>query len=352
MTDDARHPPMETVRRMATAVGVPMMLALAGCGGSASVDELLPVFQTGLARVADDAGGDAGDTVTGVDGWQFSAAELRHVSADRPPAEGGAVSAILNLQRQLETLGVDLLVVPVPPKAIVFPEKVAADIAIPIPVPRLDPEHEALYERLRAQCVDVLDLTRLFIRERFHPEGPLYCRTDSHWSGTGCIVAASAIAEEVLGRSWFDDLDTERFGFVWYSTTVTGNLLEHDGTEPTAREELRLRAIVRNTADGPKPPPPDPTSPIVLLGDSHTLVFHAGADLHATGAGLPEQLAFAIGVPVDLVAARSSAAALTALAARVKADDDYWSHKRLVIWCFSAGEFSTSDDYPFVPLSR
>ena len=46
----------------------------------------------------------------------------------------------------------------------------------------------------------------------------------------------------------------------------------------------------------------------MLLGDSHNLVFHAGDDMLASGAGLPDQLALELGFPVDLVAVRGSGA--------------------------------------------
>ena len=54
------------------------------------------------------------------------------------------------------------------------------------------------------------------------------------------------------------------------------------------------------------PVTPDPNSPIVLLGDSHNLVFHEGDDMHARGAGLPDQLALELGLPLDVVAVRNS----------------------------------------------
>ena len=274
---------------------------------------------------------------------------------------------------------------PVPPKAVVFPEKVSGALTIPIPVPRLDPALEETYDRLRADGVDVLDLTDLFIRERFHAEGPLYCRTDTHWSGSGCTTAAAAIAAEVRARPWYAALATESFGASWYSTSISGDLtgpggasfqagsesgqtgagggdltgpggasfqaesengetgagvsgdLASPGGAPAGREELRLRGVVRPTSRGPTPVAPDPESPILLLGDSHALVFHAGGDLHAAGAGLPDQLAFELGVPVDLAAAPGPAAApFEVLRARVRADPGYWSRKRLVIWCFAA----------------
>ena len=182
-------------------------LLIAGCGGR-DIDELIGPFRTELARLASDA--DTADRigVTGLDGWVFFGPELRHlslgrfwgpdataVSRSRRAEDADPLPAIQDFKRQLDDLGVELLLVPVPPKAVIFPEKVSGAVTIPIPVPRLDPAHQQFYEQLRTDGVDVLDLTDLFIAERFHPDGPLYCRTDTHWSGTGCTVAAAAIAD-------------------------------------------------------------------------------------------------------------------------------------------------------------
>jgi alginate O-acetyltransferase complex protein AlgJ len=259
--------------------------------------------------------------------------------------------AIQDFKQQLDRLGIELLLVPVPPKATIYPDKVSEALTIPIPVPRLDPAHQAFYDRLRADGLEVLDLTDLFIRERFHPEGALYCRTDTHWSGTGCTVAATAIADRVKSRPWYDELATERFGAAWYTTSITGDLTRDDGA-PESREELRLRGIV---VEGPRPGPvpPDANSPVVLLGDSHNLVFHVGDDMHATGAGLPDQLAFELGLALDVVAVRGSGAtsARVNLLRRAQADPDYLGGKRLVIWCFAARELTESDGWRHVPIT-
>ena len=96
----------------------------------------------------------------------------------------------------------------------------------------------------------------------------------------------------------------------------------------------------------------DSASPIVLLGDSHNLVFHAGGDMHATGAGLPDQLAFELGMPVDLVAVRGAAsiAARVNLLWRAQRDPEYWDGKRMVVWCFAARELTEGDGWPPVPI--
>ena len=221
------------------------------------------------------------------------------------------------------------------------------------PIPRLDLAHQQFYEQLRADGIDVLDLTKLFIADRFHADGPLYCRTDTHWSGTGCTVAAAAIAAAVRDKDWYDELDTQPYAASWYSTLIRGDLTREGGVS-MPQEELRLRGVVTSTAGGDRGPvSPDSDSPIVLLGDSHNLVFHAGNDMHATGAGLPDQLAYTLGLPVDLVAVRGSGAtsARVNLLRRAQTDPEYWSRKRLVIWCFAARELTEGDGWRLVPIA-
>jgi hypothetical protein len=336
----------------------------AACGGP-DVDALLPPFRAELQRLAAQAERADQIAVTGEDGWVFFGPELRHASVGRflntdatdvsgglRSAEAYPLTAIQGFKRQLDDLGIELLLVPVPPKATIYPEKISAALSIPIPVPRLDPAHQEFYDRLRAGGIDVLDLTDLFIGDRFHPEGPLYCRTDTHWSGIGCTVAATAIAEAVKSRPWYEALDTVPLGAAWYTTTITGDLTRAGGS-PAGREELRLRGIV---TQGQRPAPigTDEHSPIVLLGDSHNIVFNAGDDMHATGAGLPDQLAFELGLALDVVAVRDSGAtpARANLARRAHADPGYLTGKRLVIWCFAARDFTERDGWPLVSLAQ
>ena len=158
--------------------------------------------------------------------------------------------------------------------------------------------------------------------------------------------------EAIRTRAWFAEINTQRFGAAWYSTMITGDLTREGGV-PGTREEVRLRGIITGTNSERAPVVPDPTSPIVLLGDSHNLVFHAGDDMHAAGAGLPDQLAFELGLSLDVVAVRGSGAtpARVNLLRRAQTNPDYWSQKRLVIWCFAARELTESDGWRAVPLT-
>jgi len=91
----------------------------------------------------------------------------------------------------------------------------------------------------------------------------------------------------------------------------------------------------------------------LVLGDSHTLVFHAGGDMHAVGSGLVDQLAYELGTAVDLIGVRGSGAtpARISLMRRMRTDPEYLAGKRVVIWCLSAREFTEADGWRKVPLS-
>ena len=96
----------------------------------------------------------------------------------------------------------------------------------------------------------------------------------------------------------------------------------------------------------------DKASPVLLLGDSHTLVFHAGADMHGTGAGLADQLAAELGIAVDVIGVRGSGAtpARVNLMRRAKADPAYLAGKKVVIWCFAARDFTESTGWSVFKL--
>ena len=241
---------------------------------------------------------------------------------------------------------------PVPPKSVIYPEKLSDAAEFPIPVPRLDPTHQAFYDLLRARGVEVMDLTPDFLDDRYHPEGPAYARQDTHWSGVGSMLAGQAVADVIRARAWYEDIARTTYTPTWYTMTISGDLYRELDDPGLRREELRLRGIAVMGERGWRDVEPDAASPIVLLGDSHNLVFHAGDDMHTTGAGLADQLAFELGVAVDLVAVRGAGAtpARVNLLRRVQRDASYWERKRIVVWCFAAREFTESDGWALVPV--
>ena len=295
--------------------------------------------------------------VEGREGWLFLANELRHVGAGEftgeaaqtasqatKPDQRDPLPAILDFKAGLEQAGIELLLVPVPPKAVVYPDRLdeATATAVEGEDQRLDGIHRAFYDQLEAEGVTVLDLYPAFADARDSEGGEPYCRQDSHWSGRGCEIAAQLIAEAVEGREWYSATEKQEYASEVRETELTGDLWNALEGDKPAKETLPLRMV--GTQEGGLLMPVEPTrdSPVILLGDSHTLVFQAGEDMHARGAGLADQLALELGFPVDLVGVRGSGAtpARINLFRRGRSDPEYFKNKKLVIWCFSAREFT------------
>jgi hypothetical protein len=307
--------------------------------------------------------------VVGEQGWLYLPAELRHLTvgdfwgdsaaavsrATRPDAVD-PLPAILDFKRQLGDAGVVLIVVPIPPKALIYPEGLGLAYPEDDVLPRWETSHETFYALLREHGVNVLDLTPLFLAERDRADGLLYCQQDTHWSGRATKLAADAIADAIATvgvelpetgtRYHVRERDVEIAGDLW--------TMLPDGVEKPEKETITLRFVGTGDADHPTPVEPNPSSPVVLLGDSHNLVFHSGGDMLAAGAGLPDQLAERLGRPVDLIAVRGSGAtpARINLMRRSRSNPAYLEEKQVVVWVFTAREFTETQGWRQVPLTR
>jgi len=300
--------------------------------------------------------------VRGIDGWLFLTRELAHIGkgvfwGDASKTAGMAsneawrdpMPAILDFAEQLKKNGVQLILMPVPPKAVIYPDRLWKDVQVSAERERLDAVHAEFYALLRKNGIDVLDLTPVFAAARQEEEEPLYCQTDSHWSCRGIRVAARDAASRIRERLKESGRNTVSMKAMESRVTFSGDLVRLLGVS----SESEARMLRRVTDAAGMPLSPDEGAGVLILADSHGLVFHAGGDMHAEGAGLFEQVSFELGYPVDLIAVRGSGAtpARINLLRKIQRDPGYLQRKKIVLWCFSAREFTESDGWRIVPLA-
>jgi alginate O-acetyltransferase complex protein AlgJ len=207
---------------------------------------------------------------------------------------------------------------------------------------RLDPVHQQFYKLLQDKGITVLDLVPAFTAARFDGKGDPYCKQDSHWSGRGCEIAARHIIKTLKGQTWLEAVTKQPWDTQAGELQLRGDLWKAVNGEKPKQETLALRFVGKKDSGPLQPVQPDKNSPVILMGDSHTLVFQAGEDMHARGAGLADQLARELGFAVDLIGVRGSGATPTriTLFRRARSDANYLKNKKLLIWCFSAREFT------------
>jgi alginate O-acetyltransferase complex protein AlgJ len=203
------------------------------------------------------------------------------------------------------------------------------------------------YDELRGNGIEVVDLAPIFSEHRDSDHGPVFCKTDTHWSGNGCVLAAHAMAEKMK----IAPTSRHEYAASWKQIEFAGDLvtlLPHGAPKP-GPEKTFVRVIAdKSTGSSVKP---DPDSPVLLMGDSHTLVYH---DFLTQGAGLVDQLASELGFVPDLIGTRGSGATAVRvdLYRRGRKDPAYLEKKKVIIWCFSAREFTEADAWAHIPVSK
>lgn len=285
---------------------------------SATAQTVRPVLRAGLFQLFRDAGG---KVLAGGQGWLFYRPGLAAATQRPGPGETSvaeAVEAADDFRDQLAARGIRLIVVPIPNKERVHPERLmpGAD-ALPSPADTAE-----FMKACRHLGIEFVDLGNVLANPLI--DTPLYLDRDTHWSPAGIRRATAAVAERLGGGAT---------GFAERAVTIEreGDLLRmlespyltaQLGTEAVACQQV-VDASGRVYAD-------DPQSDVLVLGDSFLRIFQTD---EPGGAGFIAHLAARIGRPVTSVVSDGGAATLVRqeLARR----PELLANKKVVVWLFT-----------------
>lgn len=323
-------------KRIGLGIGLIALAAIAGAQGA-------------MGKISALASSDK-MAVVGKDGWLFFTPELRYLAAGPfwgPNAAKAShvmnksaadpLPAILDFQKQCAKAGVQLVFAPVPAKAAIYPDKLVPGAS---PSTRIDTAQAQFLSALKAHGVTTVDLTPVFMSYRkSHPSTNLYSKVDSHWSGAGVGVAADAIAAVVKRGGWYAKAPKTKMSSSTITATVKGDLPELAGVSVPA-EQMKLTSVSGAASNR--------NSPVVVLGDSHNLVYSIGGDMYASNAGFPEALGARLGIAPDVVAVRGSGA--TPARVNLMRRNDNLKGKKVIVWVFTAREFTEGQGWKNVPV--
>ena len=288
--------------------------------------------------------------VEGQDQWYFLPSDLRHLATsfkEAPPTSGAQdpVSVVVEFHKGLKERGIKLVLLPVPEKPRIRADRLVAGIKAgdSSKTKDLDQASGRFISRLREAGVDVFDPSALFQKWVTEGADPVYCRSDTHYTPLTCERLAKALVESSVKPSV--PVDPKQFKVEESSLSIKGDLADQEGIEKLIMRTVKSAADESNFS-------PDDASRVLLMGDSHCLVFHSGSDMHAEGAGLFDHLTAQLGSPPSLIAVRGSGStsARVALYRKAKRSPEFLKSKKTVIWCFAAREFTQSEGWKKVPL--
>ncbi|MEZ5304855.1 MAG: hypothetical protein R3F11_30030 [Verrucomicrobiales bacterium] len=295
--------------------------------------------------------------VVGNDGWLFYRPGLDALAGygpvrpepdtvakdpNRAPWRGPA-PAIRNFARQLREFGCELILVPIPIKPMIYPEKLTGSA---FDRPLKHPDADALYRELEASGVRVIDLTEILWSAKQASPEPLFLKTDTHWTPEGMAFFAATLAEALRHRPWMADLPADRrFQKTEVPREGLGDLvgmLGLEGTRAFEAEHIAVREVFAQP--GGEPFAPDPAAPVVLLGDSFVNIYADESLGWGAGAGFAAHLAMQLGMPLDVIARNGQAATgvRRELASRPEAAA-MMRQKKAVVWALAARDLFLSE---------
>ncbi|HIG82565.1 MAG TPA: hypothetical protein EYG40_11875 [Verrucomicrobia bacterium] len=317
--------------------------------GFSFADELINQEVNLLQSIADESEkGADGRVIVGDDpDWLFLRSELSHVAKGRfweknwkdvSVAGEDPLPIFLSLNEKLKSLGVQFVYVPVPPKISIYPDKLTKRISPKDKIINAGP----FLDKLRMGGIKVIDIEPLLIKERRSNGSQSYCMTDSHPSPWTCELIAEQVAQEIRGHDWAEDFSKKsKLNFIRSQSIklgIKGDLIPDEDRDDWKSESLEVvRAGIRGEVGIESVSPDDSASPVIVLGDSHTLIFHEGGDMLMTRAGTVDHLQEKIGFKVFLAASRgSSSQALR----QIYKGPGFWKGKKVLVWISSVRELT------------
>ena len=280
--------------------------------------------------------------VVGSSGWYFYKPGLNYMLARREVLRAAnptndPVSAIVDFRDQLAARGIHLLVMPVPNKESIYPDRLSSRAEGLHGV--VSPRTREIFEMLRSANVEVVDLFKEFTSAREQSgattEIPLYLGQDTHWSPAGVTLAAKAVARRLAELGWVAP------GTIEYAEQAApvhrvGDLVRMlQSPRIEARiipEPVSSVQIVRG--EECEPYKDEASAQMLVLGDSFMRIYQQDAP---TSAGFIAHLAKELKQP--LMSLVNDGGGSTLVREELAAQPVFLNNKKVVIWEFVERDF-------------
>src|SRR5688572_16613507 len=280
--------------------------------------------------------------VVGSSGWYFYKPGLNYMLARREVLRAAnptndPVTAIIDFRDQLAARGIHLLVMPVPNKESIYPDRLTRRAEGRHGV--LTPRTEEILEQLRGAKVEVVDLFKEFSTARKQSgasaETPLYLAQDTHWSPAGVTLATKAVARRLVELGWMGT------GTVEYAEKAAPVQRIGDLVRMLQSPRIEARIIPEPVpsvqvvrGEECEPYKDEATAEILVLGDSFMRIYQQDAP---NSAGFIAHLAKELKQP--MMSLVNDGGGSTLVREELAAQPVFLKNKKVVIWEFVERDF-------------
>jgi len=238
--------------------------------------------------------------VRGADGWLFYLPDVLSLS-DAPFLGSGRnpqIEALVDFERQLAQRGIKLLVVPLPAKSTIYPEKLGLGIDS-VPQAPQNPSLSRFAHELQTHGIRVFDPTSTLLFQKRASRAPVFMPTDSHWTFVGMEATAAQLAAHMEPSlpARTPIVYTRRAMEVRNVTDLSLMIPRQENNTQVVRLRQTLQQVL--TPDG-QLWQPSRDADILVMGDSFVNIYSYGG-YWGKSAGLAEQLSYYLQRPVDVL---------------------------------------------------
>lgn len=291
--------------------------------------------------------------IIGRDGWLFYQPGVAFLTQRAKPGDSTsaeALTAILDFRDQLAARGIQLVILPVPNKESVYPDKLSG--LAPPPARVIGSDTRDFLAQCEQAGLDVVDLFAIYQKARKQSATELYLAQDSHWSPAGMKLAAETVADRILAHSELAR-GSVKFDLEPVSIQRHGDLVQmlhsrainsHLTPEPITVEQIVCRADAAPYTNAP-------ASTVLVLGDSFLRIYEQDEPGHA---GFIAHLARALGRPLTSIVNDGGAATL--VRQELFRRPQLLAGKKFVVWEFAERDLRLGNEgwqrVPVPPQSK
>ncbi|MCC6445760.1 MAG: hypothetical protein IT210_20190 [Armatimonadetes bacterium] len=320
---------------------------------------LLPRMQYGLTALL---GAGNEQAYCGRDGWLTYRPDVDYLtgpgfldpSSLRKRAgsgEGGApiqpdpVKAIVRFHKELSARGIALVVVPVPAKPMIHPEKLSIRYETP-QAPLQNPSYQKLLDTLADAGILVYDPSQDIAGEASRTGRAQYLETDTHWTPEAMETAAAGLSRYIRRRGLLPSGSAIAYKRRSAQVDNLGDvavMLKLPAEQSLYQRQRVEITQVRTPAGASWQPQKD--APILLLGDSFSNIYSLPEMGWGNSGGFAEHISAALERSLDCIVlnAGGSYAARQRLTQELARGEERLAGKRLVIWEFAMRDLLGGD---------
>jgi len=275
--------------------------------------------------------------------------------SDNEAVQPDPIRAIVDFNEQLAKRGIALIVMPMPVKPMIHPEKLSTRYSANS-APIQNPSFEAFEKTLASQGVTVFNPATALLEAKARTGKAQYLETDTHWTPEAMELSAQQIATLISQKVKLPARPplayTRRAHDVANIGDIAAMLKLPAEQKLFGRQQVTIKQV--KTPDG-KLWLTEPGSDVLLLGDSFSNMYSSRESFPWEGsledrgwgeaAGFGEQISFLLKRPLDALINNAGGSHVTreAFVRQLKQNPKRFANTKLVIWEFSMRDLLIGD---------